>query len=268
MEHSIKAEYVPSELYLVVETPDIFKIFINGTEIEKKDCGYYRDRSFRKLDVAKYFKVGENKLLIVCDFDQSDRVYKNIKLSRMSVIEKHKLTYDKEIESTYLIGNFSVKTESEFEILDKDAVRYNGEFVISAPKDKIKLSSIERQGFPFFNGKLTLKKTFDLKKGIYKLEFNKMLASSVSVKVNGVDAGDILFRPYSMDISPYIVDGENEIELSIITSLRNLLGPHHIDIGETYAVTPACFFKEDTIWGVWGKRPWNDGYCFVINGIE
>ncbi len=268
MKHSIKAEYLPNELYLVVETPDIFKIFINGVEIEKKDCGYFRDRSFRKLDVAKYFKVGDNELLIVCDFEQSKTVYENIKKSKMSVIEKHKLTYDKEIESSYLIGNFSVKTDGDFELLDKDAVRYNGDFVISAPKNKIMLSAIERQGFPFFNGKLTVKKTFDLKKGNYKLEFNKMLASSVSVKVNGVGAGDILFRPYSIDISPYIVDGENEIELSIITSLRNLLGPHHIDIGETYEVTPACFFKEDTVWGTWAKRPWNDGYCFVINGIE
>ncbi len=186
----------------------------------------------------------------------------------MSVIEKHKLTYDKEIESSYLIGNFSVKTESDFELLDKDAVRYNGEFVIAAPKEKVDLYGIERQGFPFFNGKLTVKKSFDLKKGNYKLEFNKMLASTVSVKVNGVDIGDIIFRPYSIDISPYIVDGDNEIELSIITSLRNLLGPHHLDIGEYYAVTPASFFKENTVWGVWGKRPWNDGYCFVINGIE
>ena len=38
--------------------------------------------------------------------------------------------------------------------------------------------------------------------------------------------------------------------------------------GETYEVTPACFHKEETIWGTWAKKPWNDGYCFVINGIE
>ncbi len=268
MKYSVKADYLPSELHLVTETPDIFKIFINGTEIEKKDCGYYRDRGFRKLDVAKYFKTGENEILVTCDFEQSKTVYENIEKSRIFETEKNKLTYDMEIESIYLIGNFSVKTESGFELLDKDAVRYNGEFIISAPKEKIDIYGIERQGFPFFNGKLTVKKTFDLKKGSYKLEFNKMLASSVSVKINGVDAGDIIFRPYTMDISSYIVDGENEIELSVITSLRNLLGPHHIEEGETYEVTPACFHKEETIWGTWAKKPWNDGYCFVINGIE
>ncbi|MBO5040403.1 MAG: hypothetical protein J6D09_04815 [Clostridia bacterium] len=268
MKYSVKADHLPNELYLVTETPDIFKILVNGKEIEKRDCGYYRDRVFRKIDIARYFEIGENEILVVCDFEQSKTVYENIKKSKIFETELNKLTYDMEIESIYLIGNFSVKTEGEFEILDKDAVRYNGEFVISAPKEKIDIYGIERQGFPFFNGKLTVKKTFDLKKGSYKLEFNKMLASSVSVKVNGIDAGDILFRPYTIDISPYIADGENEIEFSIITSLRNLLGPHHIEEGETYEVTPACFHKEDTLWGTWAKKPWNDGYCFVINGIE
>ena len=38
--------------------------------------------------------------------------------------------------------------------------------------------------------------------------------------------------------------------------------------GETYEVTPACFHKEDTLWGTWAKKPWNDGYCFVINGLK
>ncbi len=268
MKYSVKAEHLPGELYLVTETPNIFKIFINGTEIDKKDCGYYRDRVFRKLDITNYFKLGENEILVVCDFEQSKTVYENIEKSRIFETEKNKLTYDMEIESIYLIGNFSVKTENGFELLDKDAVRYNGEFVIAAPKKKINLYGIERQGFPFFNGKLTVKNKFDLEKGNYKLEFNKMLASTVSVKINGINAGDIIFRPYSMDISSYIVDGENEIELSIITSFRNLLGPHHIDEGETYEVTPACFHKEETMWGSWAKKSWNDGYCFVINGIE
>ena len=268
MEYSVKADYAPSELYLVTETPDIFKIFINGTEIEKKDCGYYRDRAFRKLDIARYFKLGENKILVVCDFEQSKAVYENIEKARIFSTSKNRFTYDMEIESIYLIGNFSVKTEDEFELLPKDAVRYYGEFVISAPKNEIDLYGIERQGFPFFNGKMTVKKTFKLKKGNYKLEFDKVLASVVSVKVNGTNADDIIFRPYSIDISPYVTDGENEIELSFITSLRNLLGPHHIEEGETYDVTPASFHKEETMWGIWFKKPWNNGYCFVINGLK
>ncbi|MBQ7779662.1 MAG: hypothetical protein IJ404_04120 [Clostridia bacterium] len=268
MKYSVKADFLPSELYLVTETPEIFKIFINGKEIEKRDCGYYRDRVFRKLDITNYFKIGENEILVVCEFEQSKTVYENIEKSKIFETEKNKLTYDMEIESIYLVGNFSVKTEGEFELLPKDAVRYHGDFVVSSPKTEISLSAIERQGFPFFNGKMTVKKIFDMRKGDHKIEFNKVLASAVSVKVNGNDAGDIIFRPYSVDISKHVTDGENEIELTFITSLRNLLGPHHIDEGETYEVTPACFHKEDTMWGTWCKKPWNDDYCFVINGIE
>ena len=74
--------------------------------------------------------------------------------------EKNKLTFDVEIEQIYLAGNFSIKTESSFKELDRNASRYSGEFIVSQPKKKISLTNIERQGFPFFAGSITVKKTF------------------------------------------------------------------------------------------------------------
>ena len=85
--------------------------------------------------------------------------------------------------------------------------------------------------------------------------------------MNSKPVGDILWRPYSLDITPFVKEGENTVEVTLFSSLRNLLGPHHLEIGESYAVTPASFFKEDTVWGSWGKSAWNDGYCFVEFGI-
>ena len=38
--------------------------------------------------------------------------------------------------------------------------------------------------------------------------------------------------------------------------------------GELYEVTSSSFFKEDSIWGTWGKTNWVDSYCFTEFGIE
>lgn len=268
MKYIVKADYVPDEVFLVCETPEIFHISVNGRKLQNTVCGYYRDKSFKKLDLSGYLKTGDNEILVSCDFEQSKTTYENLEKGKVFESELNKLTYEMEIESMYIIGNFSVRTDGEFTVLNRDAVRYSGDFIITEPKQDIKLQNIEQQGFPFFNGKMVLNKTFNLSKGNYKLEFNKKLASLVSVKVNGKEAGNILWKPYSVDLSTFIKDGENDIEITLIASLRNLLGPHHIEEGENYEVTPASFFKEDTIWGTWYKKPWNDDYCFVDFGIS
>lgn len=268
MKYTVKADYIPNEVFLVCETPEIFEVSVNGRKLQNKVFGYYRDKSFEKLDLSGYLQIGDNEILVSCDFEQSKTIYENIKKAKVFESELNKLTYDMEIESMYIIGDFSVKTDGEFAALDRNAVRYGGGFVISKPKQYVFLQNIEQQGFPFFNGKMVLNKTFDLQKGDYKLEFNKKCVSLVSVKVNGEEAGDILWKPYSINLTPFIKDGKNEIEITLIASLRNLLGPHHIEEGENYEVTPASFFKEDTIWGTWLKKPWNDDYCFVTFGID
>ncbi len=55
--YNFTAEYVPGNLCLVCETPEIFDIEINGEKTEKIDCGYFRDKSFRKLDISKYIRL-------------------------------------------------------------------------------------------------------------------------------------------------------------------------------------------------------------------
>lgn len=268
MKYTVKADYVPDKVFLVCETPEIFSISVNGRKLPNTVCGYYRDKSFKKLDLLGYLKTGDNEILVSCDFEQSKTTYENIEKGKVFESELNKLTYEMEIESMYIIGNFSLKTEGEFTKLNRAAVRYGGDFIITEPKQAIKLQNIEQQGFPFFNGKMVLNKTFNLQKGNCKLEFDRKLVSLVSIKVNGEEAGDILWKPYSMDLAHFIKDGENDIEITLIASLRNLLGPHHIEEGENYEVTPASFFKGDTIWGTWYKKPWNDDYCFVEFGIS
>ena len=262
-EYRLNVEYVPLEAYLVCETPDVFSITVNGRELDKKDCGYYLDRSFRKIDIAEYLIIGDNKITLTTDFKQSESVYKNLEKSGLFESERNKLTYDMEIEPIYIIGDFNVKTDGKFEQLEKDAVRYNGDFAISQPKNVLSLANIEQQGYPFFAGSITLSKTFDLSSTVYKIRFNKKGINVIKIRINNGEEKTLLWEPFELDISEMLKIGENQVEITIINNLRNLLGPHHLKEGESYSVSPRSFYKEKCVWNPSPSGDWDDGYCFA-----
>ncbi len=265
--YTFSAAYIPEKLYLVCETPDKFDIYVNGKAIDKKDEGYFRDFAFRKIDIAEYVKTGENEIIFECDFVQSQEVYQAIKNSRIFESEKNKLRYDMEIEGIFIVGDFALKTDSDFEPLENHAYRYGGSFTICEKPSAISLKNIEQQGYPFFSGSMTVSKTVTLDDTDYKLCFIKTGINAIHVKVNGVNAGSLIWNPYELDISEYLKQGENKIELTIVNNLRNLLGPHHLDEGECFSVGPAQFYKND---GPFFNQDvkWNDRYCFVETSIE
>jgi hypothetical protein len=51
------------------------------------------------------------------------------------------------------------------------------------------------------------------------------------VSVNGAPAGYIEAPPYERDITPHLKTGTNTIEVVVIGTLKNTLGPHHAGPG-------------------------------------
>lgn len=263
-EYKVRMNYIPGTLYLVCETPEIFDILVNGEKIEKTDCGYFADKAFRRLDITRYVKNGENVITTVVDFRQSDAVYEGIRKSKIFESEKNKLTFDMEIEQMYLLGDFSVDTIGSYEELNRDACRFSGEFVIEKPKNTISLEKIQRQGFPFFAGEITVKKTFFAEDTNLMLDFEKTGINLVKAKVNGNELPRFMWEPYTADVSGVVKEGRNEIELTLVNNLRNMQGPLHLAEGECYNVSPASFYKENCLWmNNDSDDRWNDDYCFV-----
>ena len=67
-----------------------------------------------------------------------------------------------------------------------------------------------------------------------------------------------------------LIQGKTKVKLTLINNLRNLLGPHHLEEGESYSVAADAFFKEDCVWNknIWASIVcWNDDYCFVEMSI-
>ncbi len=255
---------------LVVETPEIFDITVNGTTIDKAVKGYYFDTSFKVIDIFKFIKVGENEISLTCDFVQSEAVYENVKKSLEFESEKNKLSYDMEIEAIYIKGDFAVKTDKNFETLDRNALRTDGNFYITKAPETLNNGDIVKQGYPFFAGSITFKKKVTLTSDECKnrsIKFNRLGSTVIKIKVNGTTADKIMWQPYEVDVSQLLHEGENDIEITITGSLRNLLGPFHLIDGENYWVSPKCFFHESPIWCGGINPNWTDSYCFVEFGM-
>ena len=105
-----------------------------------------------------------------------------------------------------------------------------------------------------------------------------MNAIVAKVRLNGYACGDIVWNPFRSDLTEHVQEGENLLEVELVNSLRNLLGPHHNTRGELVSVGAGDFTGRDG-WsqkgdGNWlelrkhGKaRAWTDDYFCVPFGL-
>jgi len=264
-EYKVIFNYIPQKLYLVCEKPENFEIKVNGEIINKEVVGYFRDKSFEKINISEYVKLGENIISFDCLFAQSEEFYENRRKSFMFESEKNKLAYDMEIEAVYLTGDFSVKTEGKWEALEKNAERYFGSFKIDEPKKEICIKNIEKQGFPFFSGEIHLNGEIDIigENPVLKLDIKGI--NVVKVIINGIEK--VLLWNDELPLKCFNIKGKQKIDITLYNNLRNLLGPHHLKAGEVYNVGPGSFFKEDCLWNLQAHKNWDEAYCFVEMGL-
>lgn len=266
MEYKVNAEYIPPEMYLVTETPEIFEIKINDKTVTKTDAGYHIDKSFRKIPVDKYFRKGQNLIVLETDFIQSDKVYDSIEKSKHCESEMNKLTYDMEIENIYLVGDFGVMTNDKVEELPRELERVNGNFKIVKLPNEITLRNIERQGFMFFAGSISLEKRITADCTNKKIVLNKKGINYTEFSINEKYAGAVMWQPTELDVSNFLVEGENTVSVTITNNLRNMLGPHHCE-KEPNFIGPYCFYKEGRLNSKVLNDNWNDKYTFAQTGI-
>jgi len=265
---AIEGFAVEQPLHLVLESPDRFEVSINGRAVDMADCGAYRDSSFRKIDLTGCLAIGENDIRLRTRFTQPAEVYENLRRAAVFEAEKNKLTYDSEIEAIYLLGAFGVCTPGRFTSLPRGATRYTGPFELGPLPVAVPMGDLTPHGLPFFNGRVRLRKEIVLTGDEAEKRcflFTERMAAVVGVSVNGKRVKDVYWRPYEADLTGALQEGVNVLEIELTSGLRNLLGPHHLEEGESHAAAPRSFFKEPNIWGACS---WNDDYCFVEFGIR
>lgn len=264
---------MPSRLDLVVETPEVFHITVNGREVPSESSDYFWDRAFRRLPIAHVVRPGGNEIVLETRFQQSPEVYEKIERAKKFESEKNNLSYGIEIEAVYLAGDFGVRAGAGPQSLPRDAVRYPGPFAITAPEATAPNTDVLSSGLPFYPGAVRLERDFTLDSipDDAALAFDRLFANSARVWLNGTEVKHFFWRPYHAPVGSLLRRGENRVTVELTGSLRNLLGPHHLEEGESYAVGPFSFYKEPGVFSRrWdgGRDFWNDGYCFVRFGIE
>lgn len=268
---------VPDTLFLVTETPDIFEIEMNGTRVEKFDCGYFRDSAFRMIDIAKYVNKGLNIIEFNSVIKQSDKCLEHLDNSWTFEAMKNCLSYDMEIEPIYIVGEFGLDIRGSVEELDGDAYRISEMPVIVAAPKTVDIERLDFSGFSQFSGKLTLTKKFNLCDTHRHVRLKGRGINSIRLCVNGKEVATVMNPPYDVDITEYLSEGENTLTLTLLNNLRNMMGPHHLKEGESGHVTPSSFYMESN---VFARKPgadgschdvldyWADEYCFVHFGLE
>jgi len=258
-------------LALLLERPEKYTAELNGRAIEMTPQGFFADPAFQRIDISPSVQHGQNRLVLKTVFHQKPETYDLLEAARKFESEKNRLAFDSEIEAVYLCGAFGVRTPGAFIALPRRAVRCNGPFALAAQPVTVDATRLEQSGFPFFAGTITLQQEFILAAGEHqeprRIAFADLAAQVAVIRVNGKTAATLTRPDYEAVIpAEALRPGANLLEIDLVTSLRNMLGPHHLEEGESIAIGPGSFYKNPSVYAP-QPRPWNDGYCFVRLGI-
>ncbi len=199
---------VPDALWVVVERPDLYEIRLNGMEVAAAPGAWWLDRAFGKIDARIAARTGENLL--------------ELKASPFTIYH--------EIEAAYVVGEFGVEpAESGFVIV---------------PDRSMKAGWWRDQALPHYGAGVAYRQELDVAAppGRHVVRLRSWNGSVARVMVNGRLAGHIEAPPYEREIGTFLSAGRNTVEVVVIGTLKNTLGPHHAGPGLGSA-WPAMFHK-------------------------
>jgi hypothetical protein len=190
---------VPKRLWIVIERPDLYEIMCNGITVSAMADTWWLDKVFGKIDIANAVRVGENAV----------------------TVSASPFTIYHELESAYVLGAFTLKEAD------------SGFLIAGGSEPALKLGSWKKQGYPFYAAGACYKQAFNITRpaGRYLVELDNWYGSVVEIIVNGASAGHIAYKPWQCDVTDMIKPGKNSVEVLVIGTLKNTLGPHHAGTG-------------------------------------
>jgi hypothetical protein len=191
---TVNGKFDMTSVKMVVERQHLWKVSVNGTEVKAEDGKWWIDRLFNVFNIGLLVRQGQNTITLTAT----------------------PMRIHSEVEPVYITGNFSVTPAKKG-------------FIIEAPASVLKTGSWKNQGLPFYSWGVTYSREFniDASEGTWEVSLGKWNGTIAEVYVNDQPATVIAFPPYKTDVSALIRPGLNKIDVKVIGSLKNLLGPHH-----------------------------------------
>jgi hypothetical protein len=187
------ADRVPEDLEIVIERPDLYTITCNDRPVSTRGDAWWLDRAFGRIPLSEVAVVGENAVVL--------------KAAPMTVFH--------EIEAAFVIGDFAL------------APHDHGWTI--TPAAALQLGPWNQQGLPCYAEGVVYEQTYDIaeRAGRYVLRVPAWYGSVAEVLVGGRSAGHLVSRPWEVDLTDRLQPGRNLIQVRVVGTLKNTLGPHH-----------------------------------------
>ena len=179
-----------SSMKAVVERAADWQIAVNGHPVSPEAGQWWVDMDFGVVKIGEYVKPGANTLTLTVS----------------------PVTVHSETMPVYILGDFSVQANRNGWTIDKP--------------ESLATGSWKAQGMPFYSHAVTYAKDFDVPAGgqHYEVELDDWNGTVAEVLVNGQSAGIIGWPPYRADVSDFVKEGKNTVEVKVIGSHKNLFG--------------------------------------------
>lgn len=255
---------------VAVEDDDCTGIWCNGQIVDGNKNGWYMDRKIHEYGLGEYVTEGWNT--IVLRYQLPKREIKDV--DGLFETEVNRFYYPVEPEAIYLLGDFSVDMEGGFWRKPTHWSTQPGKFLLTDRREITEAVDITPQGLWFYRGDLKLTAVIEKDPEASQwLCLKGVEAAAVKITVNG-KSRLLYMAPYEGDLTDMLEEGMNTVEIRLLGTNRNLMGPHHHIKGENNYVGP------NTFKGVYGyedkivnpdvdtDETWTDRYSFVPFGCK
>jgi hypothetical protein len=185
---------MPNRLALLIDgfSGKSHQLFINGEEVKDKGKRSKLDAEIKEVDVKNFVKKGINTVAV------------KLVVTRRT---------DGMLDLLKLVGDFSL-------------VKKKTGYAIGELTTKIKIGDWTKQGYPCYSGTGVYKQSFEATKKyldgklFLQLECGEDVAE---VSVNGSYPIVMPWHPYKADITQFVKEGKNKIEIKVTNTLINIL---------------------------------------------
>ncbi|TDG00211.1 glycosyl hydrolase [Paenibacillus piri] len=206
---SFEVQDVPdSGIHLVLEGAQQFAIRLNGQPVQSTPEGWFVDRSMDRVPLPG-LRRGTNELELSCAYRQS-----------------------MELEDCYMTGDFGVSPERR---------------IIAEPQT-LRAGDWCLQGYYHYNGSIVYYAEYEHRheagcKAVLRL--GNWSAVTSEIRVNGITAGHVPWKAADgVDLTAYLNEGVNRLEIEVMGSPRNMFGPFHEARGRTATTSWSSFRSE------------------------
>lgn len=261
-------------LAVAAETMECKAIRVNGISFTGSENGWWIDRCILQYQIGAAIRHGSNQI----EVDYRIPLWRRgINVDEVFETERNRFHYPVGLEAVYIRGDFTleatgmIKEKSEFWSIG------NAEFIIKNADRDLHYGEMTSQGLWFYRGDISMVQKISINRKNqeeeYFLEWNDQCVVLAEVRVNGAEVAKMIAPPYRCCITPALKEGENEVELTLYGSNRNLLGPHHHIKGEPCFTGPSTFlgkrgYEDFVSADITEDNTWTNDYSFVKTGIR